>query len=188
MNRGLNFIKKYLTWVVLIPFLLLAVVPWVQAMARVGERGEKWTVETLKKEVKAMEYEKKRQDPQEQKELKTALVSGQGEWYWGTKTGLYTSTAGKEPQLVEKGPQAEVKSLIESEDGTLWAAGKDGVWRRRGQEWQKCYAEEVHTLTLEQRKKPILVTKHKGTLRSEDEGATWQSVAGSDYFGMKKED
>ena len=100
----------------------------------------------------------------------------------GGKVGLKTLKDGKLVD-VEDFKGVDVRGLA-NRDGVIWAAAKDGIWKREGTEWKNIKSGDFWAVTFEGGGSIIAAGK-MGVLRSKD-GSSWDVIPGTET-GWKPE-
>lgn len=176
------WIKKHLIATGVIVFAVAAAAPWAVSAVRLTQAGQPVTLESLKKEQRKDYQKDMAKKHGESKELRSMLVDAAGTVWIGTKGGLYS---GKEGQFakVADGPALDVRAIVsDPATGDLYAAGKDGAWRKPAAgTWKMIREGEAHSLTL-QGASVHLSTKKEGILTTTDQGATWGAFPGTEMF------
>jgi ligand-binding sensor domain-containing protein len=133
-------------------FAVVAAWPYLTATSIMLAQGESISPDAVKHQVAhAEKMAKKKMEMQKDKnghadkpiEAKGVLALADGSLLLGTKTGIATLRDG-ELKIDKRFPGDEVRSLALAPDGSIWAASKDGVWNRSGDEWIKRHSGDFH--------------------------------------------
>ncbi len=113
------------------------------------------------------------QDPMELKDL---LYTPDGQQLLASKNGLF-QLKGNQFEAIEELQNNEIRTLELTQDGSVLAAGKHGLWLgdTKGQ-WRKLHDADIQGIQV-QAQSWYLITKEQGVLVSEDQGVNWHSDA-----------
>jgi hypothetical protein len=109
-------------------------------------------------------------------EPKSVLVQPDGSLLIGGKAGLQELRDGQ-VFPVESFGGLEVRGLT-AKDGVVWAAAKDGLWKKQRSGWENIKKGDFWAVTFDQDGSMLLAGK-TGVLRSKD-GRAWDMVAGTE--------
>jgi hypothetical protein len=175
--------------IVALGFSAFAAWPYLSRAVERTAQGQPVTAEALKNDVEkaAKEKEKKMEKEKMEKEKgfepKAVLALGDGSVLIGGKGGL---KIWREGQLEPVGGFGgyEVRGLALAKDGVLYAAAKDGLWKRTGDEWKNMQEGDFHGVSTTADGAVFLAGK-TGVLRSAD-GGKFELVKGTET-GWKPE-
>lgn len=158
--------------------------PYLSTAAGRLAQGRPVTVEVVSKEVeKANKAYERKMEKEKTFEPKAVLALADGTTLLGGKQGLMEWRNGQVTPVADFGGM-EVRSLVASGDGTLWAAAKDGLWKRAGAEWQHVRKGDFHGVSLSA-DGALFLTGRMGVFKSRD-GRHWEPLAGTET-GWKPE-
>jgi hypothetical protein len=176
--------------IVALGFAAFAAWPYLSRAAERAAQGQPVTAEALKNDVEkaAKEKEKKMEKEKMEKEKgfepKAVLALGDGSVLIGGKGGLKTLRGDKLEPVAGFGGY-EVRGLAQARDGALYAAAKDGLWKRTGEDWKNVREGDFHGVSTSADGAVFLAGK-MGVLRSAD-GANFEPVKGTET-GWKPEE
>lgn len=163
-------------------FLGVAALPYISNAAERLAQGKPVSAEEVKKDVylEARENEKK---TQKGFEPKAVLALADGAVLIGGKGGLHDWRDNTLTPVPGFGGM-EVRGLARAKDGTIYAAAKDGLWKRTGAEWKSVQEGDFHGVAAAA-DGTLFVAGKMGVLRSSD-GTNWEPLKGTE--SGKKED
>jgi ligand-binding sensor domain-containing protein len=185
-------------WFVL-GFAVLAGLPYVLSAGKLVAQGQELSADALKKEMKAREGEKKKQemskeDPEKLREIKALAASLDGVLYGGGKAGLFQLEAAEWVAVPGFGGH-DIKAMAVAADGALFVVHHDGVSARSvAGEWSEVEVMgEAHTVVAAADGAVYLGMKKPGGLLKLQADASWARVndglpmvAGAGSHGKEK--
>lgn len=151
--------------------------PYLATAAERLAQGQPVTAEAVKKDVaKAGKEQEMKMEKDKAFEPKSVLPQADGTALVGGKQGLMEWRDGKLAPVAGFAGM-EVRGLAAGRDGTLWAAAKDGLWKRTGAEWKNVREGDFWSVAQGADGALFLAGK-MGVLRSAD-GAQWEPLPGT---------
>ena len=155
--------------------------PYISTAAERLSQGKAVNAGEVNKEVEKAEREKEKKE--KGFEPKSVLAMADGSALVGGKQGLMEWRDGKlTPVAGFTG--MEVRGLAVTKDGSLYAAAKDGLWKRSGSEWKSVREGDYWGVSVAP-DSALLVAGKMGVLRSSD-GTQWEPLKGTET-GWKPE-
>ena len=151
------------------------------ATERLSE-GKPVTMDAVKRDVEKEDRDKGREREKRGGygrafEPKSVLALNDGSLLVGGKPGLQEWRDGQ-LKRVEAFEGEEARGLAVTSDGSVWAASKDGLWKRTGTEWKQVRDGDFWGISVNAEGVLFLVGK-TGVLRSRD-GEQWESLPGAE--------
>ena len=161
----------------------IAAWPYLTRATERISQGKPVSVSEVQRDVEASQKQKtKKMDKDKPFEPKSVIVQPDGTLLVGGKAGLKELRDGKLVAVEDFGGM-EVRGLT-ARDGVLWAAAKDGIWKKEGSAWKNIKDGDFWALAFDQNGSMLAAGK-MGVLRSTD-GSAWDMVAGTET-GWKPE-
>lgn len=156
-------------------FGVAAAWPFISSASKLAAAGEGVTVDKVVKGAREEKERHEKMEPEKYRELKAYVELADGTLIVGTKGGLFVGTGGTW-KFDEEFTGGDVKGLALAVDGTVWAAGKKGVYQRSAADgkWQVSYEQEAHSISINA-KGEVFATGKSGVFRRGAEG-NWIAV------------
>jgi hypothetical protein len=152
--------------------------PYLSRAAEKAAKGEAVSAAEVKKEVEKEEKEKEKKDDKNKPfEPKSVLAIKGNNLLVGGKGGLKELKDGK-LEAVAGFEGGEVRGIASTKDGSLFAAAKDGLWKRTGGSWKNVREGDYWGIS-EDAEGVLYVAGKTGVFRSAD-GAQWEPVKGTE--------
>lgn len=161
-----------------VAFAGLASYPYLSRAAEKVAQGQAVNTAEIKKDVEKANKEKEKKDDKGKPfEPKSVLAIKGSNLLVGGKGGLKELRDGK----LEAAPGydgGEVRGLALGKDGSVFAAAKDGLWKRTGSEWKNIQDGDFHGISADA--DGVLYLAGKGGVTSSVDGAVWGPVKGTE--------
>jgi hypothetical protein len=158
-------------------FASFAAWPYLTRAAERVTEGKTVSVSEVQKDVNASEKDsKKKMEKDKPFEPKSITIQPDGSILVGGKAGLKELRDGKLVDVPNFGGM-DVRGLTVHQDST-WAAAKDGLWKKDGNEWKNIKQGDFHAVTFD-RDGSILAAGKTGVWRSTS-GSDWELVKGTE--------
>ncbi len=109
-------------------------------------------------------------------EVRAVQRLADGREFIATKYGLFVNSNGT-LALVGAVGQYEIRDLATAPDGSLYAAGKMGLWRMQNDAWDKVMPGEMWSVNVRADGAVTVAVKERGLIVSSDAGQSWQADA-----------
>lgn len=109
-------------------------------------------------------------------EVRAVQRLADGREFVATKYGLFAAENGALVPVDAVGPY-EIRDLAVAPDGSLYAAGRMGLWRLRNGAWDKLMPGEMWSVNLRPDGVVAVAVKERGLVVSGDGGQSWQADA-----------
>lgn len=161
----------------------LALWPYLSRATERFSQGKSVSVSDVRKDVEKSERQKMREMEKDKAfEPKSVFAQPDGTLLVGGKAGLKELRDGKLVPVENFGGM-DVRGLT-MEKGVLWAAAKDGIWKKEGAEWKNVKSGDFFAVNFDQTGR-IYAAGKQGVFQSSD-AVKWELVPGTES-GAKPE-